>query len=90
MWHDVYCRSGGHCQACRSDPAWRKATGAPEVCPGRESVVVRPARVKRLAAALPCGTCGEKRSCANVTVCCGGQESVVVRVPCRLGNDLGA
>ena len=27
------CQCRAHCPACRTDPVWRAAVGAPEVCP---------------------------------------------------------
>ena len=33
-WVDTtHCQSRVHCQACRTDPAWRQKVGAPDICP---------------------------------------------------------
>lgn len=29
----AHCHSRAHCRACRSDPSWRAAVGAPDECP---------------------------------------------------------
>ena len=54
----AHCRSRAHCRACRSDPAWRTAVGAPEECPhgvrGLGDIVEHLAKPIARALGLPC------------------------------------
>jgi len=54
----AHCHSRAHCRACRSDPAWRAAVGAPDECPhgvrGLGDIVELLAKPIAKALGLPC------------------------------------
>jgi len=77
------CRSRAHCRACRTDPEWRRLTGAPDVCPHDPDVIELSAVDEldmRLAACRACSNmncsvkplayCRRKRKLRSDDFCC--------------------
>ena len=77
------CQSRRHCQTCRTNPTQRHSINMPEKCPqgitakATLQIVQFPKNAKKI-----CANCPDSRSCPNVTICCGGQVSVNIVVPC--------
>lgn len=80
-----HCLSRVHCNTCRTDPVWRAATGAPDVCPFPGSAPVILAAVPADAAEI-CRACHDAKACPNVSVCCGGKLSVNIITSCPSGK----
>ena len=62
----IHCTSHAHCKTCRSDPAWRRAVGAPDICPyGVTGLGDMVARVTTAIGIKKCGGCQKRQDKLN-------------------------
>ena len=73
-WPESFaCRSHAHCNACRTDAAWRANVGAPDECPEGYTADKIPSRglgdtVAKITKAVgikPCGGCKKRQGKLN-------------------------